>query len=167
MNINTPPNDYIYTPSNSPTNSAIMSDTNDYTLRDGFIDNMDTISVESFELNTPPKNISILSKSYDSDSDIAILYNRFSLLSDSESERKSVRSIRSISDTRSVYSNKSSTSELNNITDNKIFERENYKAEIEKKNTFLNNKAYQIEFNKLVLNKYEITFVDKLILVFI
>jgi hypothetical protein len=144
-----------------------MNYTNDYILHDGFIDNMDTISVESFEFNTPPKNISILSTSYDSDSDIAILYNRFSLLSDSESERKSVRSIRSISDTRSVYSNKSAISELNNIIHNKIFERENYKAEITKKNTFLNKKEHQIEFNKLVLNKCEITFIDKLILAFI
>ena len=66
-----------------------------------------------------------------------------------------------------IKSNKSAQVELNNVTQNKIFDRKKYKEEINKKNTFLNNQKYQIEFNKLILNKCVIKSIDKLILRFI
>jgi hypothetical protein len=147
MNINTPSNDSIY----SPINSIIMS----YTSYDDF---GDAVSIESFDFNTPSYDIYPLSTSYDSDSIIAILDDRISLLSDYENEEiiSSKIDITRISN----ISNKSMQMELNNFT-------ENNKEETIKKNTFLNNKAYQIEFNKLILNSYKLTFIDKIILTFI
>lgn len=64
-------------------------------------------------------------------------------------------------------SKESSKNSLNNIIENKIFDRKNYKKELIKKNTFLNKKQYQIEFNKLILNIYKIKLLDKIILTFI
>lgn len=165
MNINSPSN----SPSNSyinisldyflemPAKTIIIGSQSPIKKKSSYDDFGDTISTKTFEFITPPSSYTneSLSISYDSDSNIAMLYDdKISLFSDYEDEI-------------TIKSNKSAQVELNNVTQNKIFDRKKYKEEINKKNTFLNNQKYQIEFNKLILNKYVIKSIDKLILRFI
>ena len=152
--INTPPDDFLENLDNSPINTIIID--NSIKNKSSYDDFGEAISIETFEFNTPPSyNNELLSTSYDRDSNIAMLYDdRISLFSDYEYETKSIKS------------NKSTQVEIN-IVQNKIFDRKQYKEELTKKNTFLNNKKYQIEFNKLILNKYTVKSIDKFILRFI
>jgi hypothetical protein len=161
--LNSPSNSSIYSSFISPSDLFLSTSSNSIFI-EGSIKNKlsyddfgDTINTETFEFNTPPSpyNSELFSTSYDSDSNIAMLYDdKISLFSNYEDENISIKS------------NKSIQVELN-ITQNKIFDRKSYKKEIAKKNTFLNNQKYQIEFNKLILNKYIITSIDKIILRFI
>ena len=157
--INTPPDDFLCSPINSPFNTSILE--NSIKKKSSYEDFGDKISIESFEFNTPPsqyipKENELFSTSYDSNSNIAMLCDdRISLFSEHED------------DIITIKSNKSIQVKLNNITNNKVFDRKSYKEEINKKNTFLNNQKYQIEFNKLILNEYIIKTIDKIILRFI
>jgi len=154
MNINSSSNSSIRSSFSSSSNSSIHTSIKKKSSYDDF---GDTISTETFDFNTSSSlyGNALFSTSYDSDSNMAILYDdRISLVSDYEDEKSYI-----------TY-NKSTQVELN-ITQNKIFDRKKYKEEINKKNTFLNNQKYQIEFNKLILNEYIIKSIDKIILRFI
>ena len=50
------------------------------------------------------------------------------------------------------------------IIQNKIFNSMHYKKELTRRNTFLDKKKYQIEFNKLIIDKTKIKLIDKIIL---